>query len=104
MQTVHRLDPLRIAVDALRHGDRTLALVPTMGALHEGHMTLVREARRHADAVAVSIFVNPLQFGAGEDLAAYPRQLECDSAMLVGEGVDLLWAPMVEEMYPSVRK
>jgi len=101
MQTVHRLDPLRIAVDALRHGDRTLALVPTMGALHEGHMTLVREARRHADAVAVSIFVNPLQFGAGEDLAAYPRQLECDSAMLVGEGVDLLWAPMVEEMYPS---
>lgn len=100
MQTVHSLDPLRSAVTQLRKGG-TLALVPTMGALHEGHLTLVREARRHAARVAVSIFVNPLQFGAGEDLDAYPRMLERDSALLAAEGVDLLWAPSVSEMYPQ---
>lgn len=100
MQTVHSLDPLRSAVTALRQTG-TLALVPTMGALHEGHLTLVREAREHADSVAVSIFINPLQFGTGEDLDAYPRQLERDSALLRGEGVDLLWAPTADAMYPQ---
>lgn len=100
MQTVHSLDPLRRAVAALRETGK-LALVPTMGALHEGHLTLVREARRHAAHVAVSIFVNPLQFAAGEDLDAYPRQLERDSALLATEGVDLLWAPTMEAMYPQ---
>jgi pantoate--beta-alanine ligase len=100
MQTVHRLDPLRRATDRLR-ADGPLALVPTMGALHDGHLTLVREARRHAAHVAVSIFVNPRQFGAGEDLAAYPRQLERDVELLAGEGVSLVWAPSVEEMYPQ---
>ncbi len=100
MQTVSQLVPLRSAVDALR-ADGPLALVPTMGALHEGHLTLVREARRQAVHVAVSIFVNPRQFGANEDLDAYPRQLERDSRLLESEGVSLLWAPTVAAMYPS---
>jgi pantoate--beta-alanine ligase len=100
MQLIHELDPLRSAVDTLR-ADGSLALVPTMGALHDGHLTLVREAKRHAAHVAVSIFVNPLQFGANEDLDAYPRQLERDCALLAGEGVDLVWAPRVEAMYPK---
>lgn len=100
MQTVSSLDPLRSAVAELRSAG-TLALVPTMGALHDGHLTLVREARRRAASVAVSIFVNPRQFGAGEDLDAYPRQLERDCTLLASEGVDLVWAPTVDVMYPQ---
>ena len=99
MQTVNRIDPLRDAIATLRLGG-AVALVPTMGALHAGHLTLVREARRLAAHVVVSIFVNPRQFGAGEDLDAYPRQLARDSALLEGEGVDLLWAPEAAAMYP----
>jgi pantoate--beta-alanine ligase len=99
MQTVNRLGPLREAVEGLR-ARGPIALVPTMGALHEGHLTLVREARRRAAGVVVSIFVNPTQFGPAEDLDAYPRQLEQDARLLDAEGVDMLWAPAVEEVYP----
>ncbi|MXO75273.1 pantoate--beta-alanine ligase [Altererythrobacter aerius] len=101
MQTATTLEVLRKAVAGLRQDRARVALVPTMGALHEGHLTLVREARRHADAVVVSIFVNPRQFGPNEDLDAYPRQLAADTALLENEGVELLWAPEVGAMYPA---
>lgn len=100
MQTVKSLPVLRTALAQLREGGATIALVPTMGALHEGHLTLVRRARAEADHVVASIFVNPRQFGANEDLDAYPRQLAADAAMLEAESVALLWAPEVEAMYP----
>ncbi|MEL7690231.1 pantoate--beta-alanine ligase [Citromicrobium bathyomarinum] len=101
MKSIHRLDHLREEIAKFRAGHQRIALVPTMGALHEGHLTLVRAARERADRVAVSIFVNPTQFGPNEDLAAYPRTLEADSELLRQEGVDLLWAPNVPEMYPE---
>jgi pantoate--beta-alanine ligase len=99
MQTVTTLETLREAVDDLR-ASGTIALVPTMGALHEGHLTLVRAARRDAAHVVASIFVNPRQFGPKEDFGAYPRLLAEDSAKLHGEGVALLWAPPVDVVYP----
>lgn len=99
MQTVNRVSALREAVDGLRKRGQ-LALVPTMGALHDGHMALVHEARERAASVVVSIFVNPAQFGPGEDLDAYPRQLAEDAALLEAAGVDVLWAPGAENVYP----
>ncbi|OBG93329.1 pantoate--beta-alanine ligase [Mycobacterium sp. E3251] len=87
---------------ALRHTGRRVMLVPTMGALHDGHLTLVRAAKRvPGSVVAVSIFVNPLQFGAGEDLDAYPRTLDDDLALLRGEGVEIVFAPTAAAMYPD---
>jgi pantoate--beta-alanine ligase len=101
MRTVQTVDDLRRAVRRLRAGGRRLALVPTMGALHEGHMSLIRAGREHADAVCVTIFVNPTQFGPNEDFDAYPRQMQQDRAMLEGAKVELLFAPAIEEMYPQ---
>lgn len=91
---------MRTDCRAIRGAGRRLGLVPTMGALHEGHLSLVRAAKRSCDAVAASIFVNPTQFGPNEDLSQYPRSFDRDSAMLESEGIDLLFAPTVEEMYP----
>jgi pantoate--beta-alanine ligase len=83
-----------------REQDRTIALVPTMGALHDGHLSLVREARRMCDVVVVSVFVNPAQFGPTEDYEHYPRDLTKDTALLTDYNVDYIFAPSAEEMYP----
>jgi pantoate--beta-alanine ligase len=91
---------LRIWISDQRKGRRRIGLVPTMGYLHEGHLALVDEARRRADAVILSIFVNPLQFGPGEDLARYPRDLPRDRSLAQSRGVDALFLPDIETMYP----
>ncbi|HMG46881.1 MAG TPA: pantoate--beta-alanine ligase [Allosphingosinicella sp.] len=101
MQIIRDPAALNEALAALRGGGRTIAFVPTMGALHAGHMALVAEARRRADHVVASIFVNPTQFGANEDLDAYPRREAADAAMLDEEGCAILWAPDAATMYPD---
>ncbi len=92
---------MRSASRAARQNGQRLGFVPTMGALHEGHLSLVRAARASSDVVAASIFVNPTQFGPNEDLAKYPRSFEQDCQMLEREGVNFVFAPSVEEMYPA---
>lgn len=101
MQILRELQALRPAVERLKSDGKPLVLVPTMGALHEGHMALVEEGKRHGRHVAVSIFVNPRQFGPNEDLDAYPRREAKDAQMLTAAGVDILWAPDVHVMYPA---
>ena len=101
MQIIRDIAMLHRAVTALKQGGKSVALVPTMGSLHNGHLSLVRMARRVADHAVVSIFVNPTQFGPNEDFDAYPRDEARDAAMLAQEGTGLLWAPDVATMYPG---
>ena len=101
MQTIRDIGKLGSALVALRAGGHRVALVPTMGALHAGHLALVEEAKRQADRVVATIFVNPLQFGEGEDLDHYPRQEKEDARALDQAGCDLLWIPTAEQIYPA---
>ncbi len=101
METIHTIHWMKEVTKESLVNDRPLGLVPTMGALHEGHFSLVREAKRKCSPVVVSIFVNPKQFGATEDLKKYPRTFEADREALASLGVDILFAPSPEEMYPA---
>jgi pantoate--beta-alanine ligase len=101
MKILETIDSTRAATRAARRQGQKVGLVPTMGALHQGHLSLVRAAKEQSDYVAVSLFVNPLQFGPNEDLAQYPRTFERDRDLLGQAGVDLLFAPSEGEMYPG---
>ena len=101
MNTVRTVSELRAALAADRRAGHRIALVPTMGYLHEGHLTLIRAARAAAERVVVSLFVNPAQFDDASDLAAYPRDEQRDAALAAEAGADLLFAPGVEEVYPD---
>ncbi len=98
---IDRITELRRALDAHRSDGRRVGFVPTMGFLHDGHASLMRAARADNDVVVASIFVNPLQFAAGEDLEDYPRDLDADTALSAAAGVDILFTPAVAEMYPQ---
>jgi pantoate--beta-alanine ligase len=100
MRTARTVDEVRQALHGARRDGARIGLVPTMGALHDGHLSLVREARHGCDVVVVSLFVNPAQFGPNEDLAAYPRDEARDAELLEAEGVDILYAPRAHEVYP----
>ena len=101
MDVVETIEQMRSACQAAKQGGKRLGFVPTMGALHEGHLSLVRTAKARCDVVAASIFVNPTQFGPSEDFSKYPRSFERDRELLENEGVELLFAPSVKEMYPE---
>ena len=100
MKTIQTSNDMRVWARASRKAGQRLGFVPTMGALHEGHLSLVRAAKAQCDVVAASIFVNPTQFGPNEDFSKYPRTFERDCELLENEGVSMLFAPTVEEMYP----
>ncbi len=101
METIHTVNWMKQVARGARAGEHIVGLVPTMGALHEGHFSLIREAKRQCSPVVVSIFVNPTQFGPSEDFKKYPRPMERDRAAIEEMGVDYLFAPPVEEMYPK---
>lgn len=101
MKTETTIQGLTASLSPARSSKKLIGFVPTMGNLHEGHLTLVREAKKLCDVVVVSIFVNPIQFGAGEDFDSYPRTLEQDSRLLADVGCDIIFAPTVEQMYGS---
>ncbi len=101
MRICNTIEDMRAACGGVRSGGKRLGFVATMGALHEGHLSLVRAGRAECDVVVASIFVNPTQFGPTEDLAKYPRTFDRDRQLLEKEGVELLFAPSVEEMYPA---
>lgn len=101
MKTVRTIAELRAELAEPRRAGRRIGLVPTMGSFHEGHLSLIRQAREHCDTVVVSLFVNPTQFGEGEDVDAYPRDEQRDAALAEAERADLLFAPPVAEVYPD---
>ncbi len=101
MRTVDRVSLMKEIADSIIREGKSTGFVPTMGALHEGHLSLVRRAKKENDVVVVSIFVNPIQFSQGEDFERYPRDLEGDMKKLKGEGVDILFTPHTKEIYPE---
>jgi pantoate--beta-alanine ligase len=101
MLVISKISPLRKIIAAVRKNNKRIGFVPTMGALHPGHISLVKKAKKECDLVVVSIFVNPKQFGRGEDFSRYPRPFKEDSQLLLNAGVDVIFAPSALEMYPE---
>ncbi|RKY56975.1 MAG: pantoate--beta-alanine ligase, partial [Candidatus Neomarinimicrobiota bacterium] len=101
MERITGISLMQAKADALRQEGKTIGFVPTMGFLHEGHLSLVDEAKKYADIIVMSIFVNPTQFGPNEDFERYPRNIEQDEALAESRGVDIVFIPEVNEMYPS---
>lgn len=101
MTIINSISEMQQAADALRHEDKRIGVVPTMGYLHEGHLSLIRIAKKKSDVVVTTIFVNPMQFGPNEDLSKYPRDLERDTSLAESAGTDILFVPDEKEMYPE---